>query len=204
MPSPIGHALAGCAVVWGADLIDRRPSSARLALAGAGLATLPDLDLLVSHFHRSATHSVTAVALMFIIAAAVTGQVRLRAPRSGGQVQPGAARHSGQVRWRIAAICAAAYATHLVLDWMAADYFPPAGIQAFWPFSRRFFISGWDVFDQTERLHLLRPATIDQNLRAIAKELALLGPIALGLWLIRIKTVPRLPSQLARGHHPPQ
>jgi membrane-bound metal-dependent hydrolase YbcI (DUF457 family) len=177
-------------VVWGADLINRRPSSARLALAAAVLATLPDLDLAVSHFHRSASHSVTAVALVFIIAAAVTGQVsHLRADSSA--------------RWRIAAICAAAYATHLLLDWMAADYFPPAGIQVFWPVSRRFFISGWDVFDQTERLHLLQPATIDQNLRAIAKELVLLAPIALGLWLVRIKTVPRLPSQLTRGHHPP-
>jgi hypothetical protein len=191
--------------VWGADLIDRRPSSARLALAGAGLATLPDLDLLVSHFHRSATHSVTAVLLIFIIAAFVTGQVsRLRASRSGGPGPRYDRRPDGESGWRIAAICAAAYATHLVLDWMAADYFPPAGIQAFWPFSRRFFISGWGVFDQTERLHLLRPAIIDQNLRAIAKELALLAPIALGLWLIRIKTVPRLPSQLAGGHHPPQ
>lgn len=201
MPSPIGHAVAGCAVVWGADLMDRRPSSARLALAAAVLATLPDLDLAVSHFHRSATHSVTAVALVFIIAAAVTGQVsHLRAARLGGPGRPGA---DGGAPWRIAAICAAAYATHLLLDWMAADYFPPAGIQVFWPISRHFFISGWDVFDQTERLHLLRPATMDQNLRAIAKELVLLAPIALGLWLVRIKTVPRLPSQLTRGHHPP-
>src|SRR5215212_7613186 len=194
MPSPIGHALAGCAVVWVADLIDRRPSPARLAVAGAVVATLPDLDLLVPHFHRSATHSVTAVALVFIITAAVTGQViRLRAPCSGGDV-----------RWRVASICAVAFATHLVLDWLAADRFPPAGIQALWPFSRRFFISGLNVFDQTERLHLLAPATIDQNVRAVAKELALLAPIALTLWLIRIKTLPRLSSQLARGNHPPQ
>jgi membrane-bound metal-dependent hydrolase YbcI (DUF457 family) len=168
MPSPIGHAVAGCAVVWAADLVDRRPSSARLALAAAALATAPDLDLLFAHFHRSATHSLTAVFLVLIIASAVTGEVN---------------------RWRTAIICAAAYATHLLTDWLAADYFPPAGIQVWWPFSRRFFISGWDLFDQTERLHLLAPATIDQNTRAIAKELALLAPLAIGLWWIRIKTL---------------
>jgi membrane-bound metal-dependent hydrolase YbcI (DUF457 family) len=188
MPSPIGHAVAGCAVVWGADLLDHRPSSARLTLTAAALAAAPDLDLVFSHFHRSATHSLTAVALVFIIAAAVTGQVsQLR-----------------EVRWRVACICAAAYATHLLLDWLAADQFPPFGIQALWPFSRRFFISGVDIFDQTERLHLLRPATLDQNARAIAKELILLAPIAAALFWIRVKTLPRLPSELARSHHPTQ
>src|SRR5512144_2456969 len=105
MPSPIGHAVAGCAVVWGADLIDRRPSSARLALVAAVLATTPDLDLLLSHFHRSATHSVTAVLLVLIITAAVTGRViRLRAARFGGQARRPNARSGGHAhgRWRVA------------------------------------------------------------------------------------------------------
>ena len=183
MPSPIGHALAGCAVVWGADLIDRRPSPSRLTATCAVLATVPDLDLFVSHTHRSATHSLTAVLLVLIIAAAVTGKV---------------------TRWRVALICAAAYGTHLLLDWLAADHSAPAGIQLFWPFSRRFFISGWELFDQTERRHLFAPATIDQNAREIAKELALLAPIAFGLWLIRVKTLARLPSELARRNHSTQ
>ena len=181
MPSPIGHAVAGCAVVWAADLIDRRPSSARLALAGAVLATTPDLDLLFAHFHRSATHSVVAVVLVFMIAAAVTGKVTpLRASRYGGQS-----------RFRIAAICAAAYATHLLLDWLGTDRFAPGGIQIWWPVGPRFYLSGWDIFDQTERLHPFAPATIDQNARAVAKEIGYLAPIAAALWLIRIKTLRR-------------
>jgi membrane-bound metal-dependent hydrolase YbcI (DUF457 family) len=183
MPSPIGHALAGCAVVWAADLIDRRPSTSRLAATCAVLATLPDIDLFVAHTHRSATHSVAAVLLVLIIAATVTGQV---------------------TRWRVALLCAAAYATHLLLDWLAADHFAPAGIQLLWPFSHRFFISRWELFDETERLHLFAPATIDQNVRAIAKELAFLAPIAIGLWLIRVKTLARLPSELARRNHSTQ
>jgi membrane-bound metal-dependent hydrolase YbcI (DUF457 family) len=194
MPSPIGHALAGAAVVWGADLIARRPSSARLAATCAVLATVPDLDLFVPRTHRSATHSVTAVLLVLIIAAAMTGKViRLRA---GG--------YGGHARWRVAAICAAAYATQLLLDWLGADYFAPAGIQLFWPFSRRSYISGWELFDQTERLHLFAPATIDQNVRAVARELAILAPIAFGLWLIRVKTLARLPSEPARRNHSTQ
>jgi hypothetical protein len=169
--------------VWGADLIDRRPSSYRLAATCAVVATLPDLDLLVPHSHRSATHSLTAVLLTLIIAAAVTGKV---------------------TRWRVGLICAAAYATHLLLDWLAADYFSPAGIQLFWPVSHRSFISGWDLFDQTERRHVFAPETMHQNVRAVTKELAFLAPIALGLWLIRVKTLARFPSELPRRDHSTQ
>jgi membrane-bound metal-dependent hydrolase YbcI (DUF457 family) len=205
MPSPIGHAIAGCAVVWGADLIDRRRSSYGLAATSAVVATLPDLDLLVPHFHRSATHSVTAVLLVLIIAAAMTGEVtHLRAARYGGQARVRAARYGGQARWRVALVCAAAYATHLLLDWLSADYFAPAGIQLFWPVSHRWFISGWDLFNQTERRQLFAPATIETNARAIAREVALLAPIALGLWLIRVKTLARFPSELARRDHSTQ
>jgi membrane-bound metal-dependent hydrolase YbcI (DUF457 family) len=183
MPSPIGHALAGTAVVWAADILDHRKSPHRLAATCAVLATLPDLDLLVPGFHRSATHSVTAVLLVLIIAAAVTGKV---------------------TQWRVALICAGAYASHLLLDWLGADQLIPAGIQVLWPFSNRFFISGWDVFDQTERRHLLSRAAMDQNIRAITKEIVLLAPIGIGLWLIRVKALARFPSELAGRDHPTQ
>jgi inner membrane protein len=183
MPSPIGHALAGAAVVWGADLIDGRRSSPRLVATCAVLATLPDLDLLALRFHRTATHSVAAVLLVLIIAAALTGKV---------------------TRWRVAVMCAAAYASHLLLDWLGADFSSPAGIQLLWPFSDRFFMSGWDVFDQTERRHLFSKAAMSQNIRAIAREIALLVPVAAGLWLIRVKALARFPSELARRDHPAQ
>src|SRR5712691_13271817 len=119
MPSPIGHALAGLAAVWIADLVpgDRAwrtaPASASwykragngLTLACALLAAAPDLDFLLGA-HRTATHSVAAVAFVTLFAAAM-------ASRAGRPIA------------RVAAMCAAAYATHLLLDWLGADTFPP-------------------------------------------------------------------------------
>lgn len=183
MPSPIGHALAGTAVVWAADLLDRRRSPIGLTATCAALAALPDLDLLVPRFHRSATHSVTAVVLVLIIAAAMTGKV---------------------TRWRVGLICAAAYASHLVLDWLGTDRYPPGGIQLLWPFGRHFFKSGWDVFDQTERQRVFANDVMIQNIQAVGREIAILAPIAVGLWLIRVKALARFPSELARRDHPTQ
>src|SRR5579884_2398360 len=130
MPSPIGHGLAGVAVVYAADFVDGRRSSPRLVALCAGLAMLPDADLLVAGAHRTATHSLTATAVIFIVAAAVTGQV---------------------TRWRTATLCAVAQASHLLLDWLGADNFAPRGIQLLWPWSDRWFISNLDVFRQTAR-----------------------------------------------------
>jgi len=191
MPSPIGHAIAGTAVAWTADIVDGRRSSGRLLTTCALLATTADLDLIWPPFHRQATHSLIAVLMVFIIAAAVTGRVTdLRATRFGGQA-----------RWRVALVCAIAYGTHLLLDWLAVDKFPPAGIQLLWPFVRRYFISGWDLFAQTERRDLLAPASIDQNVRAVAQELLILAPIAAALWLVRKKALARLPPEMSRRDH---
>jgi membrane-bound metal-dependent hydrolase YbcI (DUF457 family) len=195
MPSPIGHALAGVAVAWSADLVDGRRSSPRLAATCAGLAMLPDVDLLVPGFHRTATHSLTAALLVFIIAAAVPGKV------TTNDVRPlnGATRD-----WRAALLCSLAYASHLLLDWLGADWFPPRGIQLLWPFSDRWFISDWDIFRQTARRHFLTAPIIWQNVIAIAQELAILLPIVLVLWLVRVKAPSRFSTELAGRHHSPQ
>src|SRR5262245_47129789 len=94
MPSPIGHALAGIAAAWAADLVpgDRgwrtAPSQASwyaragngLTLACATLAVLPDIDLLMLPFkpetHRTVTHSVGAVLLVGVAGAAVAARRR--------------------------------------------------------------------------------------------------------------------------------
>jgi inner membrane protein len=190
MPSPIGHALAGLATAWAlapeTDLVGPTTSSAlknRLVLACAGLAALPDIDLVLPFRHRTVTHSVGAVIVVMIIAAIVTGRVTRR------RVAP------------TVTLCGAAYATHLLLDWLAADRFFPYGLQALWPFSDRFFISGWDIFAQTERLRLLSGPVLRQNGAAIAGELAILGPIVLAIWLIRVKPAARLAAEVARRHH---
>jgi inner membrane protein len=194
MPSPLGHALAGLATAWGADAVSGRPPSARPLVVGWGgsltawcilLATLPDLDLLF-HAHRSFTHSVTAAVLVLIIAVAVTGRV------TRGR------------RWRIAITCAVAYGTHLLLDWLATDTCFPYGIQALWPFSHEWFISGWNLFPQTERLRLFSRSTIETNLIAMAWEAAILVPIVAVVGLVRVKTLAGLPAKVASSHETAQ
>ena len=168
MPSPIGHAFGGVAAVWSADLVDPRPREhGRLLLLYMALAAAPDLDLLVPGGHRMATHSLFAMLLVFMIAAAVTGQV---------------------TRWRMATLCAAAYGSHLLLDWLGADNMLPRGIQLLWPISGRWFISNLDIFRETARQHFLTPAIIRQNAIAVAQELAIMAPIVALLWWARRRT----------------
>jgi len=201
MPSPIGHALAGVAAAWTVDLVpgDRgwrtaprfaswyREAGNGVTLVCAGLAVLPDLDLLMLPFkpetHRTVTHSVGA-ALIVGLAAAV------------------GAKRGGRPVTRVSLMCAAAYATHLLLDWLGADRFPPFGLQMFWPFSDGWFISGWDLFRQTARRQLTSPAIIRLNALAIAQEMAILVPILVALWLVRVKALAGLATELAGRDHP--
>jgi membrane-bound metal-dependent hydrolase YbcI (DUF457 family) len=198
MPSPIGHALAGVAAAWAADLVPGnrawRTASAPapwynragngLTLTCAALAAAPDLDFLAGA-HRTVTHSVTAVVFVGVCAASL------------------AAVASRPVA-RIALMCAAAYATHLLLDWLGADAYPPLGIQAFWPVSAEWYISGIDLFRQTARQGLLTSASLLKNSRAIVRELAILGPIVIALWLVRVKALAGLAAEVSGRHHPTQ
>ena len=180
MPSPIGHALAGVAVVWTVTPRAER----RLMLAAAALAALPDVDLMHPDWHRAVTHSIGAVAVVTIITAVVTGWVTRR------------------IAWRVVLVCGAAYASHLLLDWLAADSFAPNGIRALWPFSDGWYISGWDLFRQTARRHIFTTAALVQNAKAIAQEIAILGPIVYALWLVRVKPAARLAAEVTRRDHP--
>ena len=194
MPSPIGHALAGIAVAWSADLIpgERAWRTAPAASpwyrrAGNGLTLLcagPDLDLAFAA-HRTMTHSLVAVAFVGLVAAAVAANGR----------RPVA---------RIALMCAAAYGSHLFLDWLGTDNYPPRGIQLMWPFNREWYISDLDIFRQTARLRIFTHGPMMTNVRALIQELAILLPVLAVLWLVRVKALAGLATGMARGHHPPQ
>jgi inner membrane protein len=198
MPSPIGHALAGVAAAWSVDLLPgsriwrTAPASASwfkragngLTLSCAALGAAPDLDL-VFGTHRTGTHSLGAVVFVGVVAAVL-------------------AANTGRPAARVALMCAAAYGTHLLLDWLGADNFPPFGIQAFWPFSGEWFISGVDIFRQTARQQLWTSASMLKNLTAIAQELAILGPAVTALWLVRVKTLARLAPEVSGRDHPAQ
>jgi membrane-bound metal-dependent hydrolase YbcI (DUF457 family) len=105
---------------------------------------------------------------------------------------------------RIALTCALAYATHLVLDLLGADPVPPEGIQLLWPFSHDWFISGWNIFEHTERRHLFSAFSLGQNAKAIFREVAILGPIVIVTWLVRVKALTGLSTELARRDHSAQ
>jgi len=198
MPSPIGHSLAGIAAAWTADLAPGNrawrtapPGSSIYARAGgattaacAALGAAADLDLLWGG-HRAHTHSVGAVILVALFAGAMA--VNARRPVV-----------------RVVLMCAAAYATHIVLDWLGADDFAPYGIRALWPFSDRWYISGLDLFRPTQRFFMTRNEAIRANALAIAQELLILGPIVIALWLVRVKALAGLAAKLPRGDHAPQ
>ncbi len=179
MPTPIGHALAGLALALAARPLGESPVAFaqgarptridwRLVALLAGLAAAPDLDL-VFQPHRTATHSLVSIALVTILAAAVTGKVT---------PSPGRA-------WRLAVLCGAAWGSHLLLDWLGADTSTPRGVQLLWPFSDRWFISGWDVFRRIERRHAFAADTMTSNLRAVGQEILILLPVVAAAWLMR-------------------
>ena len=156
MPSPVGHALGGMVAGW----LVARPvgrSAGEAVRSGAWLAVLgmaPDIDLLFTQ-HRGPSHSVSAAVLAGLAVAAIT-----RRPRLG-------------------AAAACAYASHVFLDWLGADTAAPFGVMALWPASYEFYLSRLDIFAGVERHY--RPGFWLFNIKALARELIILGPLA---WVV--------------------
>jgi membrane-bound metal-dependent hydrolase YbcI (DUF457 family) len=160
MPSPVGHALGGIA---SGLLVSRGPGRVSLLLfAVAGAAA--DLDLLLPVQHRGASHSVGAGLAVLMIAFVLP---RLWRPRTRVQ-DP----------WFPLGV-AAAYGSHVLLDWLGADGATPRGVMALWPFSQAFYISGLDVFRSVDRRYWL-PGFWWSTTAALARELLILVPLA---WL---------------------
>jgi membrane-bound metal-dependent hydrolase YbcI (DUF457 family) len=182
MPSPIGHALAGVAAAWAVDLIpgDRawrtilggtwyQRAGGGLTLACAALGAAPDLDLAFIE-HRTITHSIGAVCFVTLFAAALAANAR----------RPIA---------RVALMCGAAYGSHLLLDWLGTDRYPPLGLQLMWPINKAWYISGVDLFRQTARQRIFTHGPMMVNVRAIAQEIGILGPTVIVLWLVRVRAL---------------
>jgi membrane-bound metal-dependent hydrolase YbcI (DUF457 family) len=187
MPSPIGHALGALAAGWtvlpaappergAGDGRTARWRAVRPAALLVAVSLLPDLDLLVDA-HSRWTHSVGAVGLVFL-AAWIAGRGR----------QP-----------RLAAAVALAYATHPLLDWLGQDGTPPYGVTAAWPFSDHYFHSGADLFTGISRRYWL-PGFVAHNVAAVAREVVLLGPLAVAAWWWQRLRARRLPERLFLPH----
>ncbi len=163
MPSPVGHALGGLAAAFLVNALARRPAlTVGLLATSAGLAVAPDLDILVGS-HRTYTHSIGGVA---IVAAAAWLVLRTR--------PAGAAA---------AAALAAAYASHLALDWTSKDTSVPSGLTMLWPFTSRYYKSGLDLFGEVSRRYWLPDEFIIGNVKAAMWELVLLAPCVFLAWV---------------------
>ena len=117
----------------------------------------PDIDLLVGA-HSGPTHGVGAA---LVVGALAWGVLRARGVQGGG---------------RNAIAIAAAYASHILLDWLGHDTSAPIGIMALWPLSRDYYESPAHVFMAISRRYWL-PEFWTSNLLALARELIILVPI---------------------------
>ena len=177
MPTPIAHALgavtASCLVVAGSSTAlgtraSRRRLEAVLARIGprrgiAGIAALgvvPDIDLLLG-IHREVTHSLGAVLLTAAVAGGIAPVARLP----------------------VALAAAAAFGSHLLLDWLGTDPSPPYGIMAWWPWSDQFYLSATPLFMRVCREYWMAECW-RHNALAVSRELLMLVPITLGALLV--------------------
>ena len=176
MPSPAGHLLAGAAIAWAAEALAHRranrsqvrPVSAPsrpltpLVAACAVLALAPDFDLLLAS-HRTVTHSIGAVAITAVACWAI-------------------ARALGWAAVTTAAACAITVASHVALDWLGRDSNTPRGVMALWPVSTAYFYSGIDLFAEVSRRWWKPDEFIVGNAYSVAREMFILGPMAVAAY----------------------
>jgi inner membrane protein len=147
--------LGGVAAGWiAAPAADRR-ALALCALAGA----IADVDLFLPIAHRGPLHSIAAG-----VGAGVIALVLLRMSRTPLD------------RPRLALAFAAAYGSHVLLDWLGADTSSPRGLMALWPFTSDYFISDLTMFRAISRRYWMSNFWWD-NTVAVLQELAILGPL---------------------------
>lgn len=165
MPSPVGHAIAGVAAAFAvSSTLQPRTLTVPIVLISAVLAGSPDLDLL-SGTHRTYTHSLGAIA-----AVGISCWLLLRSRRARHAIVPAFA-------------LMAAYASHLLLDWLSKDTAPPSGLTVFWPFSSTYYQSPWTIFGEISRRYWLPYEFIVGNILAAVWECIVLMPFLLLAWV---------------------
>ena len=150
MPSPLGHALGGLAAGWlvSSTQVRQRDLINSAWFAAAGMVA--DLDLLVGA-HSGPSHSLGAAGLVGLLCFLVTR------------------------RSRFTLAMTAAYASHILLDWLGNDSAPPIGIMALWPFSREHYESSVHLFYAISRRYW-QPDFWTLNVRAVIREVIVLVP----------------------------
>jgi len=165
MASPVGHSIAGM-IGWIASGDFRQPKASRLLLWYLTAANAADLDLVpglllgdTRLFHHGITHSVGAMAtlgLMLLLACRWVRHVSILA-------------------------LTAVYGSHLLIDWLTADFVPPIGATFLWPFSSDDYHFPFSIFLNIERRNLWQWPTLVHNLAAVLWECVLLLPILGGV-----------------------
>jgi membrane-bound metal-dependent hydrolase YbcI (DUF457 family) len=167
MPTPVGHALGAVAIYFAAT---DRPLREDLGMATAcvGASLFPDLDFVITPFvgrsyHHYFTHSLGfAVLFAMVVYLIARGLKRTRPLRDTG-------------------LLTACYLSHILLDLVGKDTWPPFGVQLFWPFSDAFTISPLIVFDEVRRGTLGRLFG-RHNWLTLAREVLILAPVAAFFW----------------------
>jgi membrane-bound metal-dependent hydrolase YbcI (DUF457 family) len=142
------------------------------ALLVVGAALVPDLDLLLRfvdgrNHHQQQTHSLGfAVAAAILVAALARGL---------GWARP----------MTLGLAAGAAWASHVLLDFMAVDTNPPIGVMALWPASSGYFHMLWPLFLDIGRT--LEWSTVRHDAAAVAWEVCLLLPLLVVTWRLRTR-----------------
>jgi membrane-bound metal-dependent hydrolase YbcI (DUF457 family) len=166
MPTPTAHAIGGLAAAFLIDALRRRPLlTPALLVTSAAAGMAPDLDILTGS-HRTYTHSLGAVFIVGVVSWLVV-----------------TARGSMPKATRTAAILAAAYGSHLFLDWLSKDTATPSGVMMLWPWSSEYYVSGFNVFGEVSRRYWIPREFVLGNLSALAWEMLILLPVLVLAWV---------------------
>ena len=182
MASPVAHALGAyaCLVTLRPEVV-ADPRKHKIAIAAAAiLGPLADADFFVARFtvnpafqHHYFTHSIPFLCVFFLFC-----YLLLRIFRADAL--------------NLAMLGAAAYSTHLLLDYFTQDGSYPYGIPLLWPFTDHHFLAPVELFRSIHR-GSWRTLFGLTNVKAAACEIALLAPAAFLAWyrarrLSRLKT----------------
>jgi membrane-bound metal-dependent hydrolase YbcI (DUF457 family) len=180
MALSLAHSAAGYLVYEAVRPADRhRPA---LLAAAVLLANGPDLDflpgLLLGHpgaYHRGQSHTILAVAAV-AVAAALAARWLGRPPR----------RALGSGLW-----AAAAYGSHLLLDFVTPDAVPPHGAPFLWPLSSAYYLAPVTplaeiVIDPSSVGRFVRSLLAPAALAVWAAELGLLVAVVAGVHVLRL------------------
>ena len=147
MPLPVAHSLAGAAVYKGLDA-DGSWLNVKRLLVAVVIAIAPDFDMIPgvlvgdpNRFHHGPSHSLGFVVLVAGVAALVT------LATGGWPLRARALRGAAAT----AAMVAALWASHVVLDAFTEDFREPIGVPMFWPISDA-PVQIWPYFPYVEKL----------------------------------------------------